>query len=663
MFIAMSVSVNKTYSAADLKFLNLLSEKFPTIADATTEIINLEAILNLPKGTEHFLTDLHGEYEAFRHVLKNASGVIRQKVHEVFNNTLRESEMTELCTLIYYPAEKLQLIKQKESNLDDWYKVTLNQLTEVCRAVSVKYTRSKVRKMLPPDFSYVIQELLHESDSPGSPKQSYFNGILNSIISIGRADAFIIAMSNVIQCLTIDRLHIIGDIFDRGPGPHFIFDTLAQYKMYDIQWGNHDILWMGAAAGNLASIANVIRVSARYDNLDVLEDGYGINMLPLATFALETYGDDPCECFAAKGGEDSGNSQQMLERRMHKAITVMQLKLENRLIRENPEYGMENRCLLEKIDYQNGTVTIGEKTYALRDKSFPTIDPAHPDELTEKEAEVLDKLIFAFRNSEKLQAHVDFLLKKGSLYRVYNGNLLYHGCMPMNEDGTLKEVQVDGKKYKGKALYDILEHNVRRAFVSRDPKKREQGRNTLWYLWTAPNSPLYGRDKMTTFERYFLAEKETWTEVKNAYYRLIEKEETADRILQEFGLAGENVHIINGHVPVHQSAGESPVKCGGKVLIIDGGFCRAYHKETGIAGYTLIYNSYGLSLTAHEPFESTEKAIQEEKDIVSRQVAVRYNMKRQLVGDTDQGRQIRQRIRELKELIEAYRTAQLKELL
>ena len=659
----MSVSVNKTYSAADLKFLNLLSEKFPTIADATTEIINLEAILNLPKGTEHFLTDLHGEYEAFRHVLKNASGVIRQKVHEVFNNTLRESEMTELCTLIYYPAEKLQLIKQKESNLDDWYKVTLNQLTEVCRAVSVKYTRSKVRKMLPPDFSYVIQELLHESDSPGSPKQSYFNGILNSIISIGRADAFIIAMSNVIQCLTIDRLHIIGDIFDRGPGPHFIFDTLAQYKMYDIQWGNHDILWMGAAAGNLASIANVIRVSARYDNLDVLEDGYGINMLPLATFALETYGDDPCECFAAKGGEDSGNSQQMLERRMHKAITVMQLKLENRLIRENPEYGMENRRLLEQIDYQNGTVTIGEKTYALRDKSFPTIDPAHPDELTEKEAEVLDKLIFAFRNSEKLQAHVDFLLKKGSLYRVYNGNLLYHGCMPMNEDGTLKEVQVDGKKYKGKALYDILEHNVRRAFVSRDPKKREQGRNTLWYLWTAPNSPLYGRDKMTTFERYFLAEKETWTEVKNAYYRLIEKEETADRILQEFGLAGENVHIINGHVPVHQSAGESPVKCGGKVLIIDGGFCRAYHKETGIAGYTLIYNSYGLSLTAHEPFESTEKAIREEKDIVSRQVAVRYNMKRQLVGDTDQGRQIRQRIRELKELIEAYRTAQLKELL
>ena len=470
-------------------------------------------------------------------------------------------------------------------------------------------------------------------------------------------------MAELIQRLVVDHLHIIGDIFDRGPEPYKIMDCLMNYHSLDIQWGNHDVLWMGAATGQPACVASTIRICLHYGNLDVLEDGYGINMLPLATFALETYGDDPCECFAAKGGEDSGNSQQMLERRMHKAITVMQLKLENRLIRENPEYGMENRRLLEKIDYQNGTVTIGEKTYALRDKSFPTIDLAHPDELTEKEAEVLDKLIFAFRNSEKLQAHVDFLLKKGSLYRVYNGNLLYHGCMPMNEDGTLKEVQVDGKKYKGKALYDILEHNVRRAFVSRDPKKREQGRNTLWYLWTAPNSPLYGRDKMTTFERYFLAEKETWTEVKNAYYRLIEKEETADRILQEFGLAGENVHIINGHVPVHQSAGESPVKCGGKVLIIDGGFCRAYHKETGIAGYTLIYNSYGLSLTAHEPFESTEKAIREEKDIVSRQVAVRYNMKRQLVGDTDQGRQIRQRIRELKELIEAYRTAQLKELL
>ena len=646
----------------DLDYLKLLAKEYPTVKAASSEIINLMAIRGLPKGTEYFFSDLHGEYEAFIHLLRSASGIIREKISETFGYVISDEEEIALANLIYYPERNIRRIQKEGKFTEDWQRITIYRLVRICKEVSSKFTRSKVRKKMPPAFAYIIDELLHV-DYNDDNKKVYYDEIIHSIIDIEMGDQFIMALCNLIQNLTVDSLHIIGDIFDRGPRADIIMDELMHFHDVDIQWGNHDVLWMGAATGQPACVASTIRICLHYGNLDVLEDGYGINMLPLATFALETYGDDPCECFAAKGGEDSGNSQQMLERRMHKAITVMQLKLENRLIRENPEYGMENRRLLEKIDYQNGTVTMGEKTYALRDKSFPTIDPAHPDELTEKEAEVLDKLIFAFRNSEKLQAHVDFLLKKGSLYRVYNGNLLYHGCMPMNEDGTLKEVQVDGKKYKGKALYDILEHNVRRAFVSRDPKKREQGRNTLWYLWTAPNSPLYGRDKMTTFERYFLAEKETWTEVKNAYYRLIEKEETADRILQEFGLAGENVHIINGHVPVHQSAGESPVKCGGKVLIIDGGFCRAYHKETGIAGYTLIYNSYGLSLTAHEPFESTEKAIQEEKDIVSRQVAVRYNMKRQLVGDTDQGRQIRQRIRELKELIEAYRTAQLKELL
>ncbi len=643
-------------------YLEYLAELYPTIEKAATEIINLQSVINLPKGTEHFLSDIHGEYEAFSHVLRNGSGAVRKKIDDVFGHTLGISEKRALATLIYYPRERLEMEKKQQEDIDDWYKVMLYRLIDVCKVVSSKYTRAKVRKALPADYGYIIEELITEKPEV-LDKEAYYEAIIQTILEIGSAENFIIAVAELIQRLVVDHLHIIGDIFDRGPEPYKIMDCLMNYHSLDIQWGNHDVLWMGAAVGQPACVANAIRICLHYGNLDVLENGYGINMLPLATFALETYGDDPCECFAAKGGGDIGNSQEMLERRMHKAITVMQLKLENRLIRENPEYGMENRCLLEKIDYQTGTVTIGENTYALRDKSFPTIDPARPDELTAEETEVLDKLIFAFRNSEKLQSHVDFLLKKGSLYRVYNGNLLYHGCMPMNEDGSLKEVMVDGKLYKGKALYDILEHNVRRAFVSRDKHKREQGRNTLWYLWTAPNSPLYGRDKMTTFERYFLAEKETWTEVKNAYYRLIEKEETADLILAEFGLTGDNIHIINGHVPVHQSAGESPVKCGGKVLIIDGGFCKAYHKETGIAGYTLIYNSYGLSLTAHEPFESTEKAIQEEKDIVSRQVAVRYNMKRQLVGDTDQGRQIRQRIRELKELIEAYRTAQLKELL
>ena len=659
----MSVSVNKTYSAADLKFLNLLSEKFPTIADATTEIINLEAILNLPKGTEHFLTDLHGEYEAFRHVLKNASGVIRQKVHEVFNNTLRESEMTELCTLIYYPAEKLQLIKQKESNLDDWYKVTLNQLTEVCRAVSVKYTRSKVRKMLPPDFSYVIQELLHESDSPGSPKQSYFNGILNSIISIGRADAFIIAMSNVIQCLTIDRLHIIGDIFDRGPGPHFIFDTLAQYKMYDIQWGNHDMVWMGAAAGQLACIASVIRTSIRYGNLDLIEDGYGINMVPLATFAMDAYRDDPCRQFILKDSTDEERSKKetLMNRKMHKAIAIIKFKLEGQLIHKWPEYGMENRCLLHRINYENKTVEIDGKTYDMLDTSFPTIDPEHPYDLTPEEQEVMNRLRTSFIHCEKLQRHVRLLLKRGSMYKVYNGNLLYHGCVPLNPDGTFKKVNVYGREYSGKALYDVLESYVRKAFFSLDEKEREKGRDIMWYIWTAPDSPLYGRSKMATFERYFLADKSMHHESKNAYYHLFDKEETADNILKEFGLTGDFVHIINGHVPVERIAGENPVKCNGKLILIDGGFSKTYRRKTGIAGYTLTYNSYGLTLSAHEPFDWSNEAVRDELDIVSHQEAVEYRDKRILVGDTDVGKRMMIRIEELKKLIQAYQDGEIAE--
>ena len=656
MFIAMSVSVNKTYSAADLKFLNLLSEKFPTIADATTEIINLEAILNLPKGTEHFLTDLHGEYEAFRHVLKNASGVIRQKVHEVFNNTLRESEMTELCTLIYYPAEKLQLIKQKESNLDDWYKVTLNQLTEVCRAVSVKYTRSKVRKMLPPDFSYVIQELLHESDSPGSPKQSYFNGILNSIISIGRADAFIIAMSNVIQCLTIDRLHIIGDIFDRGPGPHFIFDTLAQYKMYDIQWGNHDVYWMGAASGSAACICNVIRISAKYGNLDLLEDGYGINLVPLARFAMKWYDKDSCDCFKLDYREEEYDVRDaMLDEKMHKAIAIMQFKLEGQMIVGHPEFGMENRLLLDKIDPADGTVLIEGKKYPLRDLNFPTIDWKHPYELSVDEADVMERLTAAFLNCEKLQRQVRFLFTKGSLYHVYNGNLLYHGCVPLNEDGSFTKVNIYGTEYAGKALYDVLESYARKGYYAIDPEEKKKGSDILWFIWENKNSPVFGKDKMTTFERYFVAEKATHVEPKNPYYRLLEKEEIVNAILAEFGLSGQEAHIVNGHIPIEAKKGESPVKCGGKLLIIDGGFSKAYQPKTGIAGYTLIYNSYGLVLAAHEPFESVEKAVSDGNDIVSHTILVQHVVRRKTVADTDNGKVMRENIRDLENLLQAYR--------
>ena len=664
----MSVSVNKTYSAADLKFLNLLSEKFPTIADATTEIINLEAILNLPKGTEHFLTDLHGEYEAFRHVLKNASGVIRQKVHEVFNNTLRESEMTELCTLIYYPAEKLQLIKQKESNLDDWYKVTLNQLTEVCRAVSVKYTRSKVRKMLPPDFSYVIQELLHESDSPGSPKQSYFNGILNSIISIGRADAFIIAMSNVIQCLTIDRLHIIGDIFDRGPGPHFIFDTLAQYKMYDIQWGNHDILWMGAAAGNLASIANVIRVSARYDNLDVLEDGYGISLRPLSQYAEEVYRDTDVSGFWPKLVEEGEYTPADLARtaRMHKAIAVMLFKLECALIGRNPDFGMQGRALLEQVDFVSQTIVIDGVEYHMKDCDFPTVDPARPAALTPGERDVLDKLCQSFMQSEKLARHVRFLYAKGSVYRIENNNLLFHGAVPLDENGEFARVEYGGETFSGRAWMDKCERMARQGYfapVGSDARRR--GRDFLYYLWCGPLSPIFGRDRMASFEHLFVDGE--FPERKNPYYAYIENEDeavargTARRIFAEFGLDFETGHIVNGHIPVRAASGEQPVKAGGKLIVIDGGFCKAYHQRTGIAGYTLVSSSRGLSLRSHGPFESTQKAILDNLDILSTKDVFEPSGKRVYVEDTDEGARLKDQIADLKKLLAAYADGSVKE--
>ena len=534
----------------DLRYLQLLSRSFPTIADASTEIINLEAILNLPKGTEHFLTDIHGEYEAFQHVLKNASGAVKRKVNEIFGHTLRESEKKEICTLIYYPEEKLQLIKEQETDLDDWYLITLNQLVKVCQNVSSKYTRSKVRKALPAEFSYIIQELLHESSIEPN-KHAYINVIISTIISTKRADDFIVAMCNLIQRLTIDSLHIVGDIYDRGPGAHIIMDTLCDYHNFDIQWGNHDILWMGAASGNDACIANVIRMSMRYANLATLEDGYGINMVPLATFAMDAYRDDPCRQFVLKDSTDEERSKKetLMNRKMHKAIAIIKFKLEGQLIHKWPEYGMENRCLLHRINYENKTVEIDGKTYDMLDTSFPTIDPEHPYDLTE-EQEVMNRLRTSFIHCEKLQRHVRLLLKRGSMYKVYNGNLLYHGCVPLNPDGTFKKVNVYGREYSGKALYDVLESYVRKAFFSLDEKEREKGRDIMWYIWTAPDSPLYGRSKMATFERYFLADKSMHHESKNAYYHLFDKEETADNILKEFGLTGDFVHIINGHVPV-----------------------------------------------------------------------------------------------------------------
>ena len=638
----------------ELRYLKCLAELYPTIGAAATEIINLQSIVNLPKGTEHFLTDIHGEYEAFSHVLRNGSGAVRKKIDDVFGHTLSTADKRSLATLIYYPREKMELVKKTEEDMENWYKITLYRLIEVCKITGSKYTRSKVRKALPKDYAYVIEELITEK-SEVLDKEAYYNAIVDTIIDIGRAENFIIALAELIQRLVVDHLHILGDIYDRGPGPHFIMDRLCEYHSLDIQWGNHDVVWMGAAAGQKACIATIVRISVRYGNLDILEDGYGINMFPLGRFAMSAYRDDPCECFKLKGDKTTQELDAALDMKMHKAISVIQFKLEGQLIEKYPDFRMDDRRLLHRIDYEKGTITIYGKEYPLKDAYFPTIDPKDPYKLTAEEADVMDRLQSAFLNCEKLQRHMKLLLSKGNLYKVYNGNLLYHGCIPLNEDGSFREVNVFGRLYKGKALYEALEMYVRKAFFAIDPVEREHGKDICWFIWTGPNSPLFGKDRMTTFERYFIEDKQTHVEKKNPYYRYLEDEKVVNQILAEFGLNGERSHIVNGHVPVHQQDGESPVKCGGKVLLIDGGFSRAYQKVTGIAGYTLIYNSYGLLLSAHEPFQSAEAAVRDENDIVSRQVAVRRTQRRQLVGDTDNGEALKERIQELKQLLKAYR--------
>ena len=648
----------------ELRYLERLAELYPTIGKASTEIINLQSILNLPKGTEHFLSDIHGEYESFSHVLRNGSGAVRKKIDDVFGHTLSNSDKRSLATLIYYPKEKIELVKEteKEEDMENWYKITLYRLIEVCKTTASKYTRSKVRKALPADYAYVIEELITEK-AEVLDKEAYYDAIIDTIIEIGRAENFIIALAELIQRLVIDHLHILGDLYDRGPGPHFIMDRLMEYHSLDIQWGNHDIVWMGAAVGQLACIATVIRNSIRYDNMDILEDGYGINMMPLAAFAIEAYAADPCDAFAIKESGDYSALEKSLSRKMHKAISIIQFKLEGQLIKKHPDYGMDDRLLLDRIDPEKGTITLPDgNEYELTDNKFPTVDwDGDPYALSAEEASVMDRLSSAFRNCEKLQNHMRLLLDKGGLYKTYNGNLLFHGCIPVNEDGSFKEVTLYGETRKGKALYDYLESHVRRAFYSVEKKEKEDSKDIMWYIWTAPSSPLYGKDKMTTFERYFIADKATHKETKNAYYKLLENEEIVDGMMREFGLDPEKGHIINGHVPVHQSEGENPVKCGGKVIVIDGGFSEPYHRVTGIAGYTLIYNSYGLVLTAHEPFTSARKAVTEERDIVSNRVAVRYNSQRQHVGDTDAGKAIKQRIQELYDLLDAYRHGIIKE--
>lgn len=649
----------------DLKYLQLLAKSFPTIQAASTEIINLEAILNLPKGTEHFVTDLHGEHEAFQHVLKNASGVIKRKVEDIFGHSLREVEKSELCTLIYYPEEKLKLIKtrEKEKSLYEWYKVILMRLVKVCSNVSTKYTRSKVRKAMPQEYEYIIQELLHESKSGEANKHDYITAIVETIISTGRADHFITAICKLIQRLTIDSLHIIGDIYDRGPGAHIILDILENYHNWDVQWGNHDLVWMGAAAGSKACVANVVRICSRYANFKILEEGYGINLLPLVTFAMDVYGDDPCTIFRPKGADAEGLNpkQTRLVAQMHKAITIIQFKLEHEVIKRHPEYNMDDRNLLHLINREKGTITLDGRELTLKDDDFQTVDPADPYKLTPEEENVINRLTQNFINSAHMAKHMQLLYSHGALYLVRNSNLLFHGSVPLNEDGSFKALNILGKDYAGKALFDKIDQIVRQAYF--EPHKspvKQFAQDFVWYLWCGPVSPPFDKNRMATFERYFLSDKEAQKEQKGWYNIHKNNKEICEKILKEFGVEGEPSHIINGHIPVKTTKGESPIKAGGRLLVIDGGYSKPYQAETGIAGYTLIYNSYGLRLVQHEPFESTQNAIEQGKDIISETKVVEFMERRKLVRDTDIGKKLIDQIDDLKQLLVAFRKGQIR---
>lgn len=630
------------------QYVKLLARIFPSIAEATSEIINLEAILNLPKGTEHFLSDLHGEAEAFDHILRNASGAIKRKVNELFGNTLHKQLIDDLCALIYYPEQKMKLVRSEEKNaMKDWYSVTLNLLVKVCSSVSSKYTRSKVRKALPRDFSYIIQELMHESAGNGN-KTEYVYQIVETIISTGRAEAFIVALCNLIQRLTIDQLHVVGDVFDRGPGAHIIMDRLEQYHNVDIQWGNHDILWMGAAAGNRACMAGVIRMCLRYGNMATLEDGYGINLLPLATFAMETYKEENVQALFhpnTKYTDYSFDDKTLrLMAQMHKAITIIQFKLEGQIIARHPEYKMEDRLLLHLVDYE------------------PTVDSADPYKLSAEENALMEKISHSFLSGERLQRHMQFMFRKGCVYTIANGNLLFHAALPLHPDGSFRKVLINGETYEGKDLFDKIDQVVRAAYFNEEETCVPSAElDYCWYLWCGKDSPFFDKERMTTFERYFVEDKESHKEPKGAYFELREKAETCERILDAFGVEGVHRHIINGHVPVRQKQGETPMKAEGKLIVIDGGFSRPYHMETGIAGYTLVYHSRGFQLVQHEPFHSMERAIREGKDIKSTTVVVEKSAERWRVRDTDKGRELQDQINGLKLLLDAYRSGKIKE--
>ena len=655
----------KSFSQEELRYLKLLAQQYPTVQAASSEIINLQAILNLPKGTEHFISDVHGEHEAFLHILNSCSGVIREKVDDLFASTISKGERDELATLIYYPEEKLEQLHQQVEDMNEWYRITLHRLIEVCRFVTSKYTRSKVRKALPKDYAYIIDELIHTNYAEAD-KRDYFENIISTIIDLEQADGFIEAVSAVIKRMAVDHMHIVGDIFDRGPRADIIMDSLLDYHSVDIQWGNHDILWMGAASGSRTLVATVLANSIHYNNLEVIETGYGISLRPLSVFANEIYKDCDVHRFAVKlTGPDAdqySEKDKLLSARMHKAITIILFKLEGQKLLRHPEYGMSDRLLLDKIDYANKCITIGDTTYPLEDVDFPTVDPKDPYTLTPEEDTVINQLTASFLRSEKLQKHIRFLYSKGSLYKVFNGNLLFHGCIPMTADGELLAFQIGGKERKGREFLDYADTAARQAYYYKlGTPERQLGMDFLWFLWAGRNSPIFGRDRMTTFERRLTKDESAWTEPKNPYYTYYQDPAVCDMLLKEFGLEGPHCHIINGHIPVKSKKGESPIKGGGKLIVIDGGFCKAYQPTTGIAGYTLIYNSWVLRIVSHQPFCGRKTAIEENKDIANSSRVFERMDTRIKIAQTDIGAKLQAQANALRDLLCAYKAGAVPE--
>ncbi|HJG87388.1 fructose-1,6-bisphosphatase [Pseudoflavonifractor capillosus] len=652
-------------SAPSLRYLQMLSRQYPTVQAASSEIINLQAILNLPKGTEHFISDVHGEYEAFLHIMNSASGVVREKVDELFSSSVSKAERDQLATLIYYPEEKLAQVARETRDMEEWYRITLHRLIDICRMVTSKYTRSKVRKAMPKEYAYIIDELINTNYEYHNKRSNYEN-IISTIIDIDRAEDFIVAVCELIKRMVVDHLHIVGDMFDRGPRADIIMDYLTEYHSVDIQWGNHDVLWMGAATGSRTLVATVLSNSIHYNNLEVIETGYGISLRPLALFANEFYKDVDCSCFKAKfAGDDANNyteKDKALAARMHKAITIILFKLEGQKILRHPEFGMEDRLLLDKIDYEKKSIVIDGVEYQLSDTDFPTVDRSNPYELSPEEDEVINQLTNSFQRSEKLQRHVRFLYSKGGLYKIYNGNLLLHGCIPLTPEGELLTFRADGKILSGRAFLDYAEAVARQGYYAKPgSEERQYGMDYLWFLWCGRGSPVFGRDRMTTFERRLIKDESSWAEPKNAYYTFYNDPAVCERLLREFGLEGPHCHIINGHVPVKSRKGESPIKGGGKLIVIDGGFCRAYQPTTGIAGYTLIYNSESMRIVSHEPFEGRENAIRENRDILSSSVVFERMDDKVKIRSTDIGSELQRQVDDLKALLAAYRSGLVKE--